>query len=101
MSTSLCRYNEPTSTHPTLQLQTGIQTTVRGVISVFEEAVKLTNDAIDVANKVPFVHVTPIDTSGLDQLKNFTLPTNLTADIENISNSIPTVAELKDKIESM
>ncbi len=58
---------------------------------------------VDAANNVPFFHFTPpqISTPSLSALDNVQLPSDFTSALQNLNNSLPTIADLKNKIEDM
>ncbi len=58
---------------------------------------------VDTANKIPGINITPpqISTPSLSALDNVQLPSDFTSALQNLNNSLPTIADLKNKIEDM
>lgn len=78
-------------------LRTSIQSDITSANSVI-------NGAIDAINKVnPFsdIKAPQIPVPNLDGLQNIALPPSFQQALTNLNSSLPTVADLKDKIESM
>ncbi|KAF5322159.1 hypothetical protein D9619_001455 [Psilocybe cf. subviscida] len=78
-------------------LRTSIQSDIAG-------ANKVIQTAIDAVNKInPFNDITApqISVPSLDALQNVTLPQSFTDAITNLNNSIPSVADIKGKIEAV
>ncbi|TBU33694.1 hypothetical protein BD309DRAFT_859454 [Dichomitus squalens] len=85
-----------------------IQDAAGPVADALDAAASAVNDFIDAASKViktvSFGSISipgHIDTSGLNSLRNFTLPSSLTDGLESLNNSLPSVSDLKDKIDSL
>ncbi|KAG6919376.1 hypothetical protein DXG01_006925 [Tephrocybe rancida] len=79
----------------------GIRTSIQSDITSVNNAIQ---SALDAFNKVnPFNDLTlpQIPVPNLDALNNVTLPDSFAQALTNLNNSIPTVAELKDKVESI
>ena len=79
----------------------GLSTSIQNDISSANSVIQ---SAIDGINKVnPFGKITPpqIPVPDLSALKNVTLPASFTQALSTLNSSLPTVAQLKDEIESM
>ncbi|KAF9460713.1 hypothetical protein BDZ94DRAFT_1311228 [Collybia nuda] len=79
----------------------GLRTSIQNDIGSANSAIK---SAIDAINKInPFSDITApqIAVPSLDGLQNISLPPSFQQALTNLNNSLPTVAELKDKIEDV
>ena len=78
----------------------GLKTAIQNDVSGINSAIKT---VVDAANKIPFFDFTPpqISTPSLNALDNVTLPSDFTTALQNLNNSLPTIADLKNKIEDM
>jgi hypothetical protein len=79
----------------------GLRTSIQNDIASANSAVK---SAIDAINKInPFSDITApqISVPSLDALQNISLPPSFQQALTNLNNSLPTVAQLKDKIEDV
>lgn len=79
----------------------GLRTSIQSDIGNANSAIK---SAIDAINKInPFSDITApqIAVPSLDGLQNISLPASFQQALTNLNNSIPTVAQLKDKIEDV
>ncbi|KAF9478798.1 hypothetical protein BDN70DRAFT_993907 [Pholiota conissans] len=81
----------------TASLRTSIQNDVASANSVITNFINTINKAN------PFGNITPpqISIPSLDSLQNVTLPSSFQDALTNLNNSIPSVADIKDKIESV
>lgn len=77
-------------------MRTDIQTAIAGVDNLLDEAVQT-------INKLPGVDITAptIQVPSLDFLNNVTLPTDMLNALSSLNASIPTLAELRDKMDSI
>ena len=78
-------------------LRTGIQNDIAKANSVIQSAV----DAINKVNPFGDITVPQFSIPSLDALQNVTLPTDFETSLTNLNNSLPTLDQLKDKVESM
>ncbi|KAG6817485.1 hypothetical protein H0H87_008110 [Tephrocybe sp. NHM501043] len=79
----------------------GLRTSIQNDISSANNVIKSAIDAINKVNPFGDITVPDIPVPNLDALANVTLPDSFTQALTNLNNSIPTVAELKDKVESI
>ena len=72
---------------------------MNGLRSLIQTDIGGINKLIDAANSaIPFGDPIPhIDVPSLDALQNVQLPSEFTTALQNLNNSLPSVAELKDK----
>lgn len=78
-------------------LRTNIQNDIQGANSVIKSAV----DAINKVNPFGDISAPQINVPSLDALQNVQLPSDFQDALLKLNSSLPTVAELKDKVESM
>ncbi|RDX47869.1 hypothetical protein OH76DRAFT_1441099 [Lentinus brumalis] len=78
----------------------GLKTSIQNDVNGLNSAIKT---VVDAANNVPFFHFTPpqISTPSLSALDNVQLPSDFTSALQNLNNSLPTIADLKNKIEDI
>lgn len=50
---------------------------------------------------LPDISIPNITVPSLDSLQNVQLPSDFTTALQNLNNSLPTIADLKNKIEDM
>ncbi|KAG5652872.1 hypothetical protein H0H81_003302 [Sphagnurus paluster] len=78
-------------------LKTSIQSDIQSANSIISKAI----GAINKINPLGNIAVPQIPIPNLDSLNNITLPDSFTQSLTNLNNSIPTVAQLKNEIESI
>ncbi|KAG6891582.1 hypothetical protein C0992_003610 [Termitomyces sp. T32_za158] len=78
-------------------LRDSIQSDISSANSVIQSAI----DAINKVNPFGDIKVPTIPVPNLDALANVTLPDSFTQTLTNLNNSLPTVAQIKDEIESI
>ncbi|KAI1795725.1 hypothetical protein LXA43DRAFT_881696 [Ganoderma leucocontextum] len=82
-----------------------IQAAAGPIASGLEDAANVVNSFLSSASKAASLIgldvPAHIDTSGLENLRNFTLPSSIGDDLRSLNNSIPSPADLKGKIESI
>lgn len=80
---------------------TGLRDSIQNDISSANSVIQSAIDAINKVNPFSDIKVPTIPVPNLDALANVTLPDSFTQALTNLNNSIPTVAQIKDEIESM
>ncbi|KAG5720326.1 Plasma membrane fusion protein PRM1 [Termitomyces sp. T112] len=78
-------------------LRDSIQSDISSANSVIQSAI----DAINKVNPFGNIQAPSIPVPNLDALANVTLPDSFTQALTNLNNSIPTVAQIKNEIESI
>ncbi|KAG6868386.1 hypothetical protein C0993_003802 [Termitomyces sp. T159_Od127] len=78
-------------------LRDSIQSDISSANSIIQSAI----DAINKVNPFGDIKVPTIPVPNLDALANVTLPDSFTQTLINLNNSLPTVAQIKDEIESI
>ena len=76
-------------------IRSAIQTDIGGInklIDGINSAIKLVPGLSQISH---------IDVPSLDALQNVQLPSDFTTALQNLNNSLPSIADLKDKIEDM
>lgn len=89
-----------------LQVNQGLSGTFNAIRSAIQTDVGGVNKLIDGINSlvgaIPGVSkIGHIDIPNLDALQNVQLPSDFTTALQNLNNSLPSIADLKNKIEDM
>ena len=79
----------------------GLRTSIQNDISSANSAIKTAIDAINKVNPFSDISVPQISVPSLDALQNVTLPTDFQDALLKLNASIPSVSDLKDKVNGM
>ncbi|KAI0744143.1 hypothetical protein C8Q80DRAFT_881646 [Daedaleopsis nitida] len=89
-------------------INSGLSTTFNAIRSNIQDDIGGINKLIDTANsvidKIPFgsvAKIPSISVPNLDGLQNVQLPSDFSTALQNLNNSLPTIADLKNKIEDI
>jgi len=100
-------YHDPNDSFP-FQLNQAVQTIASGLRSSIQSDITTANNvirtAVDAVNKVnPFTKITApqIAVPSLDSLQNVTLPASFQQSLAQLNATIPSVADIKQKVESV
>ncbi|KZP22041.1 hypothetical protein FIBSPDRAFT_859893, partial [Athelia psychrophila] len=78
-----------------------IRTSIQSDVGTANSAITTAINAINKVNPFGNINVPQISIPSLDALSNVTLPTDFTTALQNLNNSLPTVSDLKDKVDAL
>ncbi|CAL1706675.1 unnamed protein product [Somion occarium] len=79
----------------------GLRTSIQNDVAAANSAIKTVVDAVNKVNPFSDISVPQINVPSLDGLQNVSLPSDFQDALIKLNNSLPTIAELKDKVESI
>ncbi|KAL0956655.1 hypothetical protein HGRIS_002787 [Hohenbuehelia grisea] len=79
----------------------GLRTSLQNDVQAINSAIKTAVDGINRVNPFSDITVPQFNVPSLAALENFTLPTDFQDSLTKLNSSLPTVAELKDKVEAI
>lgn len=78
-----------------------LRTSIQNDVSTANSAIKTAIDAINKVNPFGNISVPQISVPSLNSLQNVTLPSDFENDLIKLNNSLPTISDLKQKIDAM
>jgi hypothetical protein len=79
----------------------GIRTSIQNDVSTANSAIQSTVSAFNRVNPFGNINVPQFNIPSLDALQNVTLPTDFEDALTKLNASLPTVSDLKDKVNAM
>ncbi|KAF7971606.1 hypothetical protein HWV62_20698 [Athelia sp. TMB] len=78
-----------------------LRTSIQNDVSTANSAITTAINAINKVNPFGNISAPQISIPSLDALSNVTLPSDFTTALQNLNNSLPTVSDLKDKVDAL